>query len=145
VKQAAQAAGYSPSSFGLDADGQPATATEVDARRQRSTITRTKKAGHRRHGLTEQLHVQLMLDRLMFGSRVTTQRPTVEFGSGVAESMQSIGTTLDLLARAGAVSTSTKVKVLHPEWDDSAVKAEVTLILTETGAGAPDPVGTFPM
>ena len=145
VKQAAQAAGYSPSSFGLDTDGQPATATEVDARTQRSMITRTKKAGHWRHALAEQLHVQLLLDRVMFGTRITPQRPTVEFGSGVSDSMQSVGTTLDLLARAGAVSTATKVKVLHPEWDDTAVRAEVNLILAETGAGAPDPVGSYPL
>lgn len=145
MKQAAQAAGYSPSSFGLDADGRPATATEVDARTQRSMITRTKKAGHWRHALAEQLHVQLMLDRAIFGSRVIPQRPSVEFGSGVSESMQSVGTTLDLLARAGAVSTATKVKVLHPEWDDTSVRAEVALILAETGAAAPDPVGSFPL
>lgn len=36
--------------------------------------------------------------------------------------MQSVGTALDLLARAGAVNTATKVEVLHPEWDDTAVK-----------------------
>ncbi|RMB83656.1 phage portal protein [Streptomyces shenzhenensis] len=145
VTQAAQSAGYSPSSLGLDSDGQPVTATEVDDRFRRSRTTRTKKAGHWRHALAEQLHVQLLLDRALFGSRVTPQRPTVEFGSGVAESMQSVGTTLDLLARAGAVSTATKVKVLHPEWDDTAVKAEVALILAETGASAPDPVGAFPL
>lgn len=86
-----------------------------------------------------------MLDRMLFGSRVTPQRPCIEFGSGVAESMQSIGTTLDLLARASAVSTATKVKVLHPEWDDTSVMAEVALILAETGAGAPDRVGNFPI
>jgi len=145
VKQAAQSAGYSPSTFGLDSDGQAATATEVDSRKQKSTVTRSKKAGHWRYGLTEQLHVQLLLDQSLFGSRITPERPVVEFGAGVAESMQSIGTSLDLLARAGAVSTQTKVKILHPEWDDTAVKAEIAAILAETGAAAPDPVGNFPL
>ncbi|MCX4405866.1 MULTISPECIES: hypothetical protein [unclassified Streptomyces] len=86
----------------------------MDARTQRSTRTRTEKAGHWRHALAEQLHVQFSLDRLLFGSRVMPQRPTVEFGSGVAEAMQSVGTT----------RAATKVKVLHPEWDGTAVKAE---------------------
>ncbi|MCX4406461.1 MULTISPECIES: hypothetical protein [unclassified Streptomyces] len=31
-----------------------------------------------------------------------------------------------------------------PEWDDSAAQAEAAAILAETGAAAPDPVGTFP-
>jgi hypothetical protein len=87
----------------------------------------------------------LQLDAVHFGQRITPERPRVEFGDGVAESEQTTATTLDLLARAGAVSTATKVKILHPEWDDTAVKAEVRAILAETGAVTPDPVGTFPM
>jgi A118 family predicted phage portal protein len=145
VRQAAQSAGYSAQSFGLDGNGQPITATESDSRDQRSMVTRSKKAGYWRHALAEQIYVQLQLDRSLFGSRITPDRPQVEFGSGVAESMQSTATTLDLLNRAGAVSAKTKVKILHPEWDDTAVQAEVSAILTETGAAAPDPVGAFPM
>ncbi|MFF4751819.1 phage capsid protein [Streptomyces sp. NPDC001270] len=145
VRQAAESAGYSAQSFGLDGGGQPITATESDSRDRRSVVTRGKKAGYWRYGLTEQLYVQLQLDRSLFGSRITPERPSVEFGPGVAESQQSTATTLDLLNRAGAVSTATKVKVLHPEWDDAAVQTEVRAILAETGAAAPDPVGTFPV
>jgi hypothetical protein len=145
VRQAAQSAGYSAQSFGLDAQGAPITATESDSRDQRSMVTRSKKAGYWRHALQEQLFVQLQLDRALFGQQITPERPSVEFGPGVAESMQSTATTLDLLNRAGAVSASTKVKILHPEWDDATVQAEVAAILAETGAAAPDPVGTFPM
>ncbi|OAR22375.1 phage capsid protein [Streptomyces sp. ERV7] len=145
MRQAAQAAGYSPQSFGLDGPGQPVTATEVDSRDQRSMVTRKKKAGHWRYGLADILHVMLQLDAVQFGQRIAPERPAVEFGDGVAESEQATATTLDLLNRAGAVSTSTKVKILHPEWDDTAVEAEVAAILAETGAAAPDPVGTFPV
>lgn len=145
TRQAAQAAGYSAQSFGLDGGGQPITATESDSRDARSMVTRKKKTGYWRHGVAEQTHVLLQLDALLFGQKITPERPNVEFGDGVAESAQSTATTLDLLARAGAVSTATKVKWLHPEWDDTAVKAEATAILAETGAGAPDPVGNFPM
>ncbi|MFF0894730.1 phage capsid protein [Streptomyces sp. NPDC003278] len=146
VRQAAQSAGYSAQSFGLDGGGQPITATESDARDRRSMVTRGKKAGHWRHAIAEQLHVQLQLDARRFGTRgITPERPSVEFGPGVVETMQSKATTLDLLNRAQAVSAATRVKFLHPEWDDTAVNAEVAAILAETGAGAPDPVGTYPM
>jgi hypothetical protein len=145
MRQAAQAAGYSPQSFGLDGDGQAVTATEVDSRDQRSMVTRRKKAGYWKHGVADMCHVMLLLDASLFGSRITPERPRVEFGDGVAESEQATATTLDLLARAGAVSTATKVKILNPTWDDTAVKAEVAAILAETGAAAPDPVGNFPM
>ncbi|MDJ1136224.1 phage portal protein [Streptomyces iconiensis] len=144
VRQATQSAGYSPQSFGLDGEGAAVTATEVDARTQRSMVTRKKKTGHARHALSDMLHVLLQLDVRHFGARISPQRPRVEFGDGVAESEQTTASTLDLLTRAAAVSTGTKVRILHPEWDDTAVQAEVSAILAETGAGAPDPVGTFP-
>ncbi|MBK6019289.1 phage portal protein [Streptomyces sp. MBT53] len=144
TREAAQSAGYSPQSFGLDGDGAPVTATEVDARDARSMVTRRKKAGYWRHAVTDMCHVLLLLDATLFGSRITPDRPRVEFGDGVAESAEQTATTLDLLNRAGAVSTATKVKILNPTWDDTAVQAEVRAILAETGAAAPDPVGTFP-
>ncbi|MGW0134836.1 phage capsid protein [Streptomyces sp. NPDC003299] len=145
TRQAAQSAGYSAQSFGLDGEGQAVTATEVDSRDQRSMVTRRKKSGYWRHAIQEQTHVLLQLDARLFGRPIKPERPTVEFGDGVAESIQATATTLDLLNRAEAVSTATKVKILHPEWDDTTVKEEVAAILAETGAPAPDPVGTFPM
>lgn len=87
----------------------------------------------------------LRIDAAQFASPITPERPRVEFGDGVASSEQQTATTLGLLNRAGAVSTSTKIKILHPDWDDTAVKAEVAAILAETGAAAPDPVGHFPL
>lgn len=145
VRQAAQSAGYSPQSFGLDGDGQAITATEVNSRESRSTVTRGKKTGYWRHPLADMVHVLLLLDARLFGRRITPARPRVEFGDGVAESAQQIAATLDLLNRAGAVSTATKVKIRNPTWDDSAVEAEAAAILAETGAAAPDPVGRFPL
>lgn len=38
------------------------------------------------------------------------------------------------------MSTDTKVRALHPDWDDTAVQAEVDRILTETGQSVPDPM-----
>ncbi|WP_367038215.1 hypothetical protein [Streptomyces sp. Je 1-332] len=45
ARQAAQSAGYSARSFGLDARGAPITATEVDSRGTLSMVTWRKKAG----------------------------------------------------------------------------------------------------
>lgn len=145
MRQAVQTAGYNAQQFGLEGRGEAVTATEVDSRDQRAMVTRKKKAGYARHALADMLHVMLQLDAAQFGSRITPERPRVEFGDGVAESEHQTATTLDLLNRAGAVSTATKVKILHPDWDDTAVQAEVGLIVAETGAAAPDPVGTFPL
>ncbi|WP_435194859.1 phage capsid protein [Streptomyces sp. NRRL F-5630] len=146
TRQAVTSAGYSPQSLGLAVEGgPPVTATEVEDRTSRSMTTRGAKAGFWRQPLAGILGALLAVDREIIGTRITPDRPTVEFGSGVAESMQSTATTLDLLTRAQAVSTATRVKILHPDWDEGAVEAEVAAILRETGAAAPDPVGSFPM
>jgi len=144
VRQAAQSAGYSAQSFGLSGPGEAITATEADARHQRSTVTTKKKAGYWKYALADFCTALLALDRAQFTPGLTVERPTVEFRP-VSESMQSRATTLDMLNRAEAISTETKVRWLHPDWDDTAVNAEVARILAEKDAPAADPVGSFPL
>lgn len=146
VRQIVQTAGYDAHAFGLDDQGQPATATEVDARAQRGMVTRAKKLGYLRPPLADMLHVMLLLDASMFGARITPQRPTIEFPDGVAESPQQTAATLDMLHRAAAISTETAVRMRSPELDDKQVREEVARIHAENDVGtAPDPVGSFPL
>ncbi|MFE6683939.1 phage capsid protein [Streptomyces sp. NPDC057729] len=145
TRKAVESAGYSAQSFGLEAAGEAITATEVDDRKGRSTTTTKKKAGHWRSSLADFLYAYQLLAVAQFGARITAERPTVEFRLDAAESEQSKATTLELLARAGAVSTATKVKYRSPDLDDTAVQAEVAAILAETGMGAPDPIEQFPL
>ncbi|GAA0353606.1 hypothetical protein GCM10009540_87410 [Streptomyces turgidiscabies] len=143
TRQAAQSARYAARSFGLDQNGgQARTATEVDSDDDKSMITRRKKAGHWKQGMADGL---LALDAVHFRSRVTPERPRVEFPDEVAESPMDTSQTLELLNRAQAVSTAARVKILHPEWDDTKVAAEAAAILRETGTAAPDPGDTYPM
>ena len=44
------------------------------------------------------------------------------------------------MAQAQAVSVDTKVRILHPDWEDTAVQAEVDRILVESGQAVPDPM-----
>lgn len=144
TRKAIESAGYSPQSFGLEGEG-AITATEVDAREGRSTVTSKKKAGHWRRGLRDFLLAYQLLAVAQFGARIAPERPTVEFRLDAAESEQTKATTLELYARAGAVSTATKVRYRSPDLEDTEVDAEVARILAETGAGAPDPGDTYPM
>lgn len=144
VRQATRSAGYSARTFGLDTNGGPATATEIDSDDQRSKTTTKKKAGYWRYGLADFCEALLALDQAQFTPSLDVERPTVEFRP-VSDSMLSRATTLDMLHRAAAVSTETKVRWLHPEWDDTQVRQETARILAEQGTPAPDPVGSFPM
>jgi hypothetical protein len=145
TRQAVQLAGYSAQSFGLG-DQVAATATEVVARERRSMITRDKKARYWAPALAGMLHVALMLDRQLFRSSLVPERPHVQFGDAVSEDPTTVAQTLSLLAQAQAVSTETRVRILHPEWDDTAITAEVERIQQESGTSVPDPMqaGTLP-
>ncbi|WP_043667614.1 phage portal protein [Streptomyces xylophagus] len=139
VRQAVRSAGYSAQTFGMD-DSTAVTATEVKARERKSMTTREKKARYWAPGVTDILHVALMLDRRLFTPSLAVERPRVAFGDSVSEDPTSVAQTLSLLAQAQAVSVDTKVRILHPDWDGTAVQAEVDRILIETGQAVPDPM-----
>ncbi|WKX70036.1 phage portal protein [Streptomyces sp. XD-27] len=140
VQQAVRSAGYSAQTFGLGDQGGAVTATEIKARERRSMITRDKKSRYWQPALADMLHVLLMLDRALFTPGLVPERPRITFGDSVSEDPTTTAQTLSLLQQAQAVSTDTKVRALHPDWDDTAVQEEVDRILTETGQAVPDPM-----
>lgn len=140
TRQAVMSAGYSAATFGLGDQGAPATATEIKARERKSLITRGKKVRYWSPPVADMLYVLLLIDRALFTPRIVPERPNVTFGDSITEDASSLGQTLTLLQQAQAVSTETKVRMLHPEWEATAVQAEVDRILTETGAAMPDPM-----
>ncbi|XXZ49901.1 phage portal protein [Streptomyces cavourensis] len=140
TRQAVMSAGYSAATFGLGDQGAALTATEIKARERKSLITRGKKVRYWSPPVADMLYMLLLIDRTLFTPRIVPERPNVTFGDSITEDASSLGQTLTLLQQAQAVSTETKVRMLHPEWDATAVQAEVDRILTETGAAMPDPM-----
>ncbi|MET3984207.1 phage portal protein [Streptomyces sp. PvR034] len=140
TRQAVQSAGYSVATFGLDDQGAAVTATEVRARVRRSMTTRGKKVRYWSPPVADMLFVMLRLDRVFFTPGIVPERPTIAFGDSIREDTSSLAQTLSLLQQAQAVSVLTKVSMLHPEWDSTAVQEEVARILTETGQVVPDPM-----
>jgi hypothetical protein len=139
VEQAVRGAGYSLQTFSANGDTAAITATEVAARERRSLTTRGRKIGYVAPALADALHVLLAVDRVMFGAAVEPERPTVEFPAAVKTDQRTVAETLNLLAQAGAVSTETKVRLAHPDWDDERVAAEVEAIsdgVAQLGAAA---------
>ncbi|MFD9879983.1 phage portal protein [Streptomyces alboflavus] len=141
VQQAVRSAGYSVQSFGLG-DSAAVTATEINARERRSMTTRGKKVRYWQPAVADMLHVLLMLDRQLFTPNLAVERPRVEFAPAVSEDPASTAQTLALLTQAEAVSTETKVRTLHPDWDETAVREETDRVLSESGRAAADPMQT---
>ncbi|MGW1489790.1 phage portal protein [Streptomyces sp. NPDC002402] len=140
TRQAVQSAGYSVATFGLGDQGAAVTATEVKARERRSMTTRGKKVRYWTPPVADMLLVMLLLDRALFTPGLAVERPRVEFAPVVSEDPQSMAQTLALLSQAEAVSTETKVRALHPDWDETAVRDESDRVLAESGRAVPDPM-----
>lgn len=143
VRQAVGTAGYSASTFGLEEQGGGGeqTATEVNDRRNRSLLTREKKAGYWTDALQELSLAVRAVDNLIFGSGVDlTELATVQWPDGAAMDPLKLAQTVQAWDVARAASTEVKVRALHPDWTDGEVMAEVERIKGEDIVEDP---GTF--
>lgn len=142
TEQIIRGCGYSLQSFGEGTEV-AATATEIQQRERLSYLTRGKKTLYwGRLGRAEE--TLLMVDREVFGSKVIPQRPKVEFGDSIAESDATTAQTLNLLNQAQSASIETRVRILHPEWDDTRIGQEVAAIRSENALSpVPDPAAAF--
>jgi A118 family predicted phage portal protein len=129
-------AGYDGQTFGLMGNV-ATTATETNARERKSLITRDRKILYWRPVLIEIIETLLAIARTQFNAAVTPQRVGIEFAPGVSIDPEAQARTLQMLHGAEAVSAKTKVEMLHPDWEDDAVAAEVAAITSDRGAGLP--------
>jgi hypothetical protein len=144
VEQAVRQAGYSASTFGETGDGAAVTATEIRARERRSMSTRGRKALYWGPGIADITAALLAVEsgERFRVSGLELEPPKVEFQDSISEGPTELATTAELLRRAEAASTDTLVRMLHPDWDDTQVSAEVDAILGESGRAVADPTLT---
>jgi A118 family predicted phage portal protein len=141
IDQILDAAGYSPSTFGRQGES-AVTATEVVSKERKSDRTRSKKMRYWGQALEPLLTTWLELDALVFGggARGTVQ---VAWPDDSQPDPESLSRTIETLNRAVAVSTDTKVRMLHNDWDEEQIAKEVAAVVAESGALVPD-VGPLP-
>lgn len=122
-------AGLSSQTLGEEGDV-AVTATEVQARERQSFTTRGNRIqGAWRPGVADAIELLLAVERAQLGgNRPDPVRPSVEFGDSVSESPETVARTLQLLHAAEAVSVETRVRMVHPDWDDTQVRNEVERI-----------------
>jgi hypothetical protein len=129
TSQIVNSAGYSAYDYSGESEGSALTATEIVQKRRKSLMTRDKKIQYVSPELAEATLTNLMLERSIFGRNVTLELPDVEFPDGVSESPQEVAQYVSLLESAKALSVDTKVRMVHPDWDDARVEKEVAAII----------------
>ncbi len=119
-----------------DTDNGPTmTATQVNDRGSRRRATRKKKTGY----WTPNLQQLLICMQELAG--MTASPVEVEWPDSAAPDIQTMAQTLQLLEAAMAVSTQTKVEMLHPDWKETDVAAEVERI--DAKSAPPEDPGSF--
>ncbi|MGH7954748.1 MAG: hypothetical protein ACREOZ_02180 [Gloeomargaritales cyanobacterium] len=123
-------AGYSAQTFGLTTDV-AMTATETDARERRTFDTRDAKieTGWKRE-TAKLVEIMLSIDAYL-GAVTVLPLPLeieVEFPPPVRDNLKTIADTVKTFRDARAMSTAVAVALIHPEWDDARINAEVALI-----------------
>lgn len=132
LRQVLGRVGYSPLTFGL-ADEVAATATEVGAKERDTNRTRDAKI-RLWSGLSRLVTTQLRVDAALFSGQAPTEPIKVEWPDTNQATPREIAETADLLKRAEAASTKTRVQIVHPDWDDTQVDEEVARIQDESSA-----------
>lgn len=132
------AAGYSAQTFGMSGDV-AMTATEAAARERKSLTTREKKTRYWSAQLGAFIEALTAVDAAKFpAGKGVMVRPKVVFPASVQPSMAELTTLVTGMENAKAASIETKVKTLHPDWDDEQVSLEVGRIQAEQGMMVPD-------
>lgn len=134
INRIVQGAGYSGQTFGEYDGGSAMTATEIRARERKTLITRNKKVLYWRPGIRDFLYGWLAVKRSIFNdTSVSPERPEAEFPEAVLPDQLELAQTAGALAMADAASKETLVRMVHPDWSDQEVRAEVAMIYAETG------------
>jgi A118 family predicted phage portal protein len=144
-----QMAGYSAETFGVyDGGGGIKTATEIEAKQQRSLLTRDRKWRLWRPAIQNILIKLAAVDRDIFQGNLVPDGEDIDvtIADGVQESQLSIAQTVQALRAANAASDEVLVGMVHPDWDEDQIQAEVALIKAQQPA-MPDPTmfGTQPV
>jgi A118 family predicted phage portal protein len=139
-----QMAGYSAETFGIyEGGGSTKTATEVEAKQQRSLLTRDRKWRLWRPALQDTLAKLLAVDRALFNGNTAPDGVDIDcaIAEGVQESLLTLSQTIQALRAADAASDEVIQGMLHPDWDDEQIEEEIRLIREQKAASAlPDPM-----
>lgn len=131
-------AGYSPQSFGLNIAGRAESGTALNVRERKSFSTTNKKQAYWEEGLKEFVKAMCVIKQSFLGGKFTCELDVnIAFSDGISNNMSEVSNSVKTLSDAKAISTDTKVRMVHPEWTDEQVEQEVERILNDESSGMP--------
>lgn len=140
IKQIILHAGYAPQTFGIAQAEGAITATEIRARERRSLMTQQMKTSFWTSALEDLLENMLIIDKEILGNPTVPFRPKVTMADSLIQDEGALADTVVKLNQAVAASYETRVRILHPDWNQQQIDAEVSRIKEEQGLSLPDAI-----
>lgn len=132
VRRILSMAGYAPQSAGLDITGSAESGTALNVRERKSIRTTETKKTYWWHAIKDIIRAMLRLDAKVFRSGVNPEVEfSVELPGNAQPDISQLAEIVEQLERAGAVSTETKVAMLHPDWSEEQRVEELEKIRAE--------------
>ena len=126
-------AGYSPQTFGLKIEGAE-SGTALNIRERKTYITRQKKWKHWASALEEIFQMMLFIDNVHLKNGTPYDfRPSLQLNNELSRDPNALANTIKTLSDAQALSIDTKIRMLHPDWEEEQIIAEVEAIKEENG------------
>lgn len=130
--------GYSPQSFGLNIAGRAESGTALNVRERKSFSTTSKKQNFWEPALKKLVHAMCVIKQEFLGGTFTCDLDiNVTFADGISNNLSETSSCVKMLSDAKAISTETKVRMIHPEWTDEMINKEVEQILNDDSVGVP--------
>lgn len=126
-------AGYSPQTFGVNSEGTSPSGRALNIRERKSAVTKDKKLTYWQSTIEHILTCLVKIDAAIYkgkGSNVN-DRVSIEFADSMGAEIGDVASTVNMMASAKAASTVTKIRMLHPDWDEQQVNDELASIQKE--------------
>lgn len=131
-------AGYSPQSFGFRLENRAESGTALRTRERKSLMTRNKKGNYWQPALWELLWQMQLIDSASGLNRgYVPQEVDAVLQDSVVPDPVEVSETVRNLEQAKAISRDVKVRMVHPDWDEESVQAEVKRLSEENSFGDP--------
>ena len=140
-------AGYSPQSFGLNISGRAESGTALSMRERKSFATKNKKQSYWQPAIKKLVQNMILIYNIKLGGNIEPNvNINIAFSDGITNDMNELSSSVKMISDALAASTETKVRLLHPDWNEQQVIEEVKKIKDENGLNPmEDPDNTIPI
>ena len=118
----------------MDIEGRAESGTALNIRERKTYNTKGKKENYWYSQIEHLVVTSLIIANEFLGAKINLaelEELQIEFSDESAKDFNMIAQTLKLISDASAASTEVKVRMLHPDWEEEAVQAEVLKIKEE--------------